>query len=335
MIQWLSFESQALAGFPMNDTLKREFPVYLPPHYDSNRAEPYPLVVILAGWGGKGSGYIADDSAFGLSLPKLLDRAILDGRLKPAVVAFPDGTSKLGGSQYINSPAFGNYSDYICDELVSFLEKHFRITREANFRGLMGHSSGGFGALVNGMMRPDRFEFICSSAGDSFFEVSLLPLITTTLIELEKAGSLVRFLDDYLNHPSPKSLSRSKGEALMLLSMAPCYAPDPSSGPLYGKLFFDIKTGAVISDIWNQYLAWDPIRMAEKYKSQLKKLKFIQLCSGQQDEYCLQFGHRQLAQKFQALGISHEVEEYPGTHSGHTWRFESRLIKMINAMMSQ
>ena len=75
MIQWLTYNSKAIAGYPMGDPSEREFPVYLPPHYNPQRKEPYPLVFILAGWGGKSAGYIADDSAFGISLPKRLDQA--------------------------------------------------------------------------------------------------------------------------------------------------------------------------------------------------------------------------------------------------------------------
>lgn len=332
MIEWVSHESTALKNFPMGDSNQRQFPVYLPPDYDSKRKEPYPVIYILAGYGSKGASYIADDSAFGISLPKRLDQKILNKKLSPVIAVFPDCSSKMGGSQYINSPSLGNYSDYLCDELPDLIEKKFNAHRNSDFRGLMGHSSGGFGALINGMTRSDRFSFICSSAGDSFFEVSLLPLLNQALIELERAGSLVKFLEEYLCHPSPKNLGRTKGEAMMLLAMAPCYAPDPSAGPLFGKLFFDLKTGAIIPEIWNEYLAWDPVRKVEQYAEQMKKLKYIHLCSGLQDEYCLQYGQRQFSEKLKKLGIHHEFEEYSGGHSGQSWRFESRITRMVEAM---
>lgn len=316
----------------MGDEHRREFPVYLPPGYDSSKKARYPVAFVLSGWGGRGSSYISDDSPFGISLPKRLDKAIAESRLRPLIVVFPDCSSKLGGSQFINSPSLGNYSDHLCDELVELVDSKFRTEPSADFRGLLGHSSGGFGALINGMHRPDRFKFICSSAGDSFFEVSLLPFVNNALAEIEKSGSLVRFIDEILNQPDSRLPNRAKGDALMLLSMAPCYSPNPSKGPLFGDPFFDFRTGAIIDEIWQKYLAWDPIRRCESQKANLKKLKYIHLCSGLQDEYGLQFGHRQISEKFKQYKIRHEFEEYPGGHSGHTWRYESRLIKMTSAM---
>lgn len=316
----------------MGDAPTRDFPVYLPPNYDSTAREPYPLIFFLAGWGGKSSAYVADDSAFGVSLPKRLDRAVSAGRLDPFIGIFPDCSSKLGGSQYLNSPSFGNYSDYIADELVSWAEANFNCGGNPQNRGLIGHSSGGFGAIVTAMKRPDRFLNFCSSAADSLFEMSLLPLVNNCLIEIEKAGSIVRFLDEYLNHPSPKNLSRSKGEALMLLSMAPCYAPSPKEGPLYGKLFFDLSTGEIIESTWKEYLSWDPIRLVDTHQGVLQKMISIHLCAGSQDEYCLQFGQRQISKKFKEYKIKHHFEEYSGSHSGHSWRFESHVARMTQTM---
>ncbi|MBN8553909.1 MAG: hypothetical protein J0L93_00515 [Deltaproteobacteria bacterium] len=318
----------------MGDAHERICPVYLPPNYDKKRKEPYPVVVFLAGWSSKGSSYLSDESAFGIPLQTRFDRAIGEGRMPAFIGAFPDGTSKLGCSQYINSPSLGNYGDYICDEITSLIDKEFHTYSSANFRAVTGHSSGGFGALVSGFLRPDRFQFVCSSAGDSFYEALYLPSVNLMMSELEKSGSLVKFVEDFLNHPNPKSLPRSKGEALMSLSMAACYAPNPSKAPLFGDLFFEPTTGKIIPEIWKKYLEWDPIHMVEKNIQNIKKLKFILLEAGLQDEYGLQWGHRQLAEKFKKHGVSFEINEYPGTHSGQNWRFEPRLINIFSKMFS-
>jgi len=318
----------------MGDPHIREFPVYLPPGYDSKRSAPYPVAIILAGWGGKGSAYITEDSAFGLSLAKRLDKAIEEGRLPACIVVFPDGSSRLGGSQYINSPALGYYSDYICDEVTSFIDREFHTYASADYRALLGHSSGGFGALINGFLRPDRFKYINSSAGDTFFELCFLPTVRLAVDEIEKSGGIEKFLKDFLNHPNPKSLSRTKGETMMLLSMAPCFSPNVSVPHIFGDLFFDLHTGAINSEIWNRYLMWDPIHFVNSHKESASQLSFVYLDSGKQDEYGLQLGHRQLAQHLKALQIPFEIDEYAGGHSGHNWRFETRLIKTIAKMFT-
>ena len=335
MIQWLTHSSDALRGFAMKDPHERTFPVYLPPHYDPKRQEPYPVVFFLAGFSGKGATYISDVSAFGTALPDRLDQAIEAGRLRPCIAAFPDGTSRLGCSQYVNSPVLGNYMDYICDELPAFIDDRFNTHRSRDFRAVTGHSSGGFGALVIGMLRPDAFGFLLSSAGDSFYEVSLLPNSTRALIEIEKAGSVEAFVKCFLESPNPGALPPAQFDTILTLAMAPCYAPNPNRPPLFGDLFFDLKTGQVIPEIWEKYLAWDPLRMVDKYVANLKTLHYIRLEAGLADEHGLQFGHRQLAAKLRQHAIGCELEEYPGAHGGHHWRFENRLVRIVDKMYAR
>lgn len=316
----------------MGDAHERTFPVYLPPGYDPKRATPYPLVFLLSGWGAKSSHYIAEDSAFDVPLTTRWDRAIATGRMRPMIVVFPDGTSKLGCSQYVNSPAQGNYQDYICDELVQWADRQFHTYGEPGHRVIAGHSSGGYGALVAGLQRPDAFQYVCSSAGDAFFELSILPNLSRVIIEIEKAGGLPQFLKKFFDEPYSRGIPMGQIDTMLTLNMCACYAPNVKNPPLYADLFFDLKTGEVFPEIWDRISAWDPLKMIDRYKENLKKLKWVQLEAGLQDQHALQLGHRQLSRRFHDLGVPHELVEYPGTHSGHHWRFEQRLIRLLERM---
>lgn len=331
MIEWISFNSpKALKGFPMNDRTERKFPVYLPPGYSEK--ERYPVAYLLAGFSGRGSLYIADDMAFGLPLIPRLDNAISTGAMKPLIIVFPDCSSKLGASQYLNSPVFGNYMDYLCDELVEFIDSKYPTLAHPNARIVAGHSSGGFGALITGFHRPDRFQFVCSSAGDSFFDFSFIKPLNITLIEVEKAGSVEKFVADFLKEPSPSGIAPDRFEAMLMLAMAPCFSPNPEAPPLYGDLFFDLKDGSIRPEVWERYLAWDPVRLVDRFSSNAKQLKYVLLECGKQDEHGLQFGHRQLAQKLSHHKVPHDVVEYPGKHGGHHWRFQDRLHRILEKM---
>jgi len=332
VIEWHQFSSVALKGFPVGDPHERRFPVYLPPNYSATRSEPYPVVFLLSGWGAKSSHYLAEDSAFDLPLQTRWDQSIASGKLKPFIAVFPDGTSKLGCGQYVNSTAIGNHQDYLCDELVDWVDGKFHTHRDSNFRIVAGHSSGGFGALVAGMMRPDVFKFVCCSAGDSFYEVSLLPNLSKAIIEIEKAGGLEGFLKKFRAEPSSRNIAIGQIETMLTLNMCACYAPNPRKPPLYADLFFDLSTGEVVKEVWDRILAWDPLRMIDRYAEGLKSLKWVQLECGLQDQHGLQLGHRQLSRAFHARGIPHELVEYPGSHSGHHWRFADRLIRIFERM---
>lgn len=332
MLDWVHYSSKAIRGFPMHDPHERKFPIYLPPNYNPKRKEPYPVVFILAGWAGRSSKYVSDGSVFDIPMDQRLDQAIERKELNELIAVFPDGTSKWGHSQYINSPSFGNYSDYICDELVDFVDSKYHTHKSANFRGIMGHSSGGFGALVNGFLRSDRFQYVCSSAGDTFFELSLLPGAIDALNEVEKSGSISKFFEEFFLNPNPSNWGGKKMHAMMTLSLAPCYAPNPTKGPLFGDVFFDLRDGQIIPEIWQKYLQWDPIHLVHRHKTTAQKLKFIHLECGLQDEYGMLWGHRRLAKELGSLGISYQIDEYPGTHSGHNHRYTSRIKLMLQKM---
>ncbi|MBY0370740.1 esterase family protein [bacterium] len=328
MIEWIEFESpKALRGFPMGDSPKREFPVYLPPGFSTDQ-KGLPTVYFLSGYGARGSVYLSDDSAFGRPLQARLDAEISAGKLPPFIGVFPDCTSRLGHSQYINSQALGNYMDYLCDELVPLIDETFAA--DPTRRAVVGHSSGGFGALVTAMLRPGVFHGVSASASDSFFENLFPATINRTLIEVTRAGGVEAFLTTALTRPS--GLGSNEFEAVLTLAMAPCYAPEPAKGPLYGELFFDLETGEIHPEFWKRYLAWDPIHLVDKHASALKKLKVLSLECGMQDEHGLQWGHRQIARKLHAQGVEHKLIEYPGGHRKQSWRLEQRVQRVLEKL---
>lgn len=314
----------------MNDPVDRRFPVYLPPDYDPKKT--YPVAYLLAGFSGRASLYVNDHIVFEKPIPARWDKAIAEKKVVPFIGVFPDGSSRMGCSQYVNSPAFGNYMDYLCDEIVPFIESKFSVTRDPHQRILAGHSSGGFGALVTGMIRPDVFKIICSSAGDGFYEVSLLRNIAIAVTEIEKAGGVTEFLEKFLAEETTQGFSPARFDTMLTLAMAPCYAPNVKNAPLFGDPFFDLKTGEVIPEIWEKYLAWDPVRMADVYLQNLKQLDYVLLEAGLEDEHGLQLAHRQLAKKFQKSGIPYDLVEYPGKHGGHHWRYGDRLVRLIQKL---
>ena len=332
-IRYLQNESRLLKGNPMGDPYVRRLPVYLPPGFTDKPREPYPVIYLLSGWGGRGVRYLDDGGAFTPTLPESLDRLIASGEMRPVIVAFPDGTTKLGASQYVNSDANGPYMDYLCDELVDFVDRTFPTHREPRFRGLVGHSSGGFGALATAMLRPDRFLNLCSSAGDSWYEYLYVQAIPTMIRVLAKVGGVQAFIEKFLSSPNPLGLlPRDDGETMMNLSICACYAPNLSVPVLKGDLYFDPETGDLVPEIWKKFLAWDPVYMVGRHVESLKKLRWIHLEAGTEDEYGLHIGHRKIARKLLSLGVGQIHEEYPGKHGGHHYRMSQRIQRMVRRM---
>ena len=114
-------------------------------------------------------------SAFRPSTPERIDRLFAEEGCPPAVVVFVDAWTSYGGSQFIDSPGTGRYGEYLCDEVVSFVDARYRTLAEAAHRGITGKSSGGYGAMVVPMLRPDVFGGLATHAGDALFELCYLP----------------------------------------------------------------------------------------------------------------------------------------------------------------
>jgi enterochelin esterase family protein len=332
-VRGFSHQSKLLAGNAWGDPHERTVHVYLPPNYSDRRKDPYAVVFMLAGWSGRGAHYLADGGAFSWSLPERLDQLINSKQMPPAIVVFPDCATRLGASQYVNSPVNGPYMDYLCDELVDWVDGRFHTHKSREYRGVIGHSSGGFGALVSCMMRSDRFAALCSSAGDTWYEYLYTHTIPTTVTTIKHAGGVGPFVDKFLGNPNPRMLLGHAATLTMLnLSMCSCYLPNANVPHIKGDLWFDLESGAILEQEYKRLLAWDPIHMVKHHVTELRSLRWIHLEAGDNDEYGLQLGHRQLAAKLAERGVAHVLDEYPGKHGGHHYRMPDRIARMIEAL---
>lgn len=163
----LELDSTLLQGNPLGDPTRRPVLVYTTPDFDSSKG--HPLLVDLVGYTGSGASH-TNWRPFGLNLPERLDRMYAQGRIGPCVVALPDCFTAYGGNQYIDSPGTGPYMRYLTDEVVPFVESRFPILPGREHRACFGKSSGGYGALVHGMLRADFWGAIASHSGDAGFE---------------------------------------------------------------------------------------------------------------------------------------------------------------------
>src|SRR5262245_19706713 len=115
-------ESRVLAGNPLGDPTTRRLPILLPPDYaDSNRR--FGVLVGLAGFSGRGAGLLNDDP-WQPNLAQRLERLYANG-MPQVIVVLPDGFTRYGGSQYLNSAASGRYEDYFADEIIPWVDAHY------------------------------------------------------------------------------------------------------------------------------------------------------------------------------------------------------------------
>jgi S-formylglutathione hydrolase FrmB len=311
-------DSQALTGNPLGDPHRRPLLVQTPPGYADEPGRRYPSIYLLQGLSGQVDTW-RNRKAFMANVPEQVDAAMAGGA--SAIVVYVDAWTSLGGSQFLDSPATGRYHTYLCEELVPFVDARYRTLPDADHRGVAGKSSGGYGAMLSAMLRPDLFGGLATHAGDALFEVSYLPDMRDAVRALrdEYDGRYERFWADVRARPGRPR--RSDGALLNMWCMAACYSADPDGTV---RLPFDTTTGRLIPDTWNRWLAHDPVRMAATHADALRSLRAIWVDAGRGDEFAMDLGAEAFRQELERIGIGEPVlhfELFDGTHANIEWRY--------------
>lgn len=319
-----------LAGNPASDPPERFVPVYLPPSYDG--VKRFPVIYLLSGFASTGASFM--NFSFGrATVPEMADRLIAAGSMRECIIVMPDCMTRYGGSQYVDSCATGPYETYLIEELIPLIDRTIATLPERQNRAVAGKSSGGFGALRLAMRHPDCFAAVACHSGDMHFELCYKPNFPLAARVLERyGGSIASFMETY-----EMALKKPRNDFVLLdiVGMAAAYSPvSGKPAPENMMLPFDPFTCDIIDEIWQQWLAFDPLAMLdnESYRKALRSLSLLYLDCGTLDEYNLQFGHRQFSAKAEKFGIIHRYEEFPDTHSDTSYRYAVSLPELSMAI---
>lgn len=288
--------------------------MYLPPSYASNPGRRYPVVYIL-------HGYTDDDQHwFGwtrhfVNVPQGMEKALAAGTSKEMILVMANAYTAWQGSMYSSSITTGDWETFIAENLVSYIDEHYRTIAKRESRGLAGHSMGGYGAIRIGMKRPDVF------SSDYVMSPCCMPAVT----EVDSArAAMVEGVTSFSQAASVPFPTRA------MLAEAAAWSPDPQRPPLY----FDLPTRAgkpqpVVLAAW---AANAPLAMAYQYVANLKKLHALAIDAGAQD-VGIAAASRQLDSILTRFGVRHQFEIYdPGTHIS---RVEERIETSVLPFFSK
>ncbi len=322
-------DSRALEGNLLGDPARRRVGVYLPAGWQ-RAATPFPLLVYLASFTNSGLKMLGWER-FGENLPQRLDRLRAEGKMGPVVMAFPDCFTSLGGNQYVDSPIMGRWEAFLLEELLPELERRFPVRPVPAGRGVIGFSSGGYGALIQGLRHGQHWGAVASHSGDLGFDLLFrgdFPRMATLLARHGgEAGNLLRAV---------RSAPKVRGEdlhSLLLLAQAASYDPDPGAYPDI-PLPFDLETCRLDPDRWRRWLEHDPLVLVQRESclERLRQLRLLYLDCGSFDQYHLQYGARRFARRLARAGVSHRFEEFPDDHSGVQYRLDVSLPLLYGAL---
>jgi enterochelin esterase-like enzyme len=301
---------KSLEGNLEGDSPDRDVFVYLPPSYAKNRNQRYPVVYFLHGYLAYAETYVnamwASDGA---------DKDVTAGTSKEMIIVFPDSHTVYNGSMYSNSPTTGNWETYLTEDLISYIDSHYRTIASRESRGLAGHSMGGYGTLRIAMKYPELYAAI--------YPMSSCCLMNNQFTARGGAPPAGKGKGDGKAFvPPPDAAKGGDGKAKggrggggfdTTFALAAAWSPNPMNPPQ----FFDLPTkdGQVVPAIAAKWIANSPLAMVDQYSSNLKKYKAFMMDVGLQDG--LMASNKEMDESLTRLGVVHTYETYEGDHTNH------------------
>lgn len=304
-----------LEGNLEGDSPDRDVFVYLPPSYSSQPNRRYPVVYFLHGYGIGAEAYWNV-----MTVPQTAEAAFAAGA-REMILVHPDAFTVHNGSMYSNSPTTGNWEGFITEDLVNYIDSHYRTIANRNSRGLAGHSMGGYGAFRIGMKYPEVFS--------ALYPMSACCLMNNPNSVLGGAQAKGKAAEGKADAPkaAPKDAAKGKGKGGTTPALAAAWSPNPANPPDYYDL--PVVNGEYRPEIGAKWYANSPLAMVDQYWTNLKKYKAIMIDIGLEDG--LIAGNRDMDEALTRLGIPHVFETYEGDHTNRVReRFEQKVLPFFS-----
>lgn len=303
-VEHIKVHGKSLEGNLEGDSADRDVIVYLPPSYKKDTTRRYPVVYFLHGYGLDAERYWDI-----MKVPEAADMDIASGAAKEMILVHPDAFTLYNGSMYSVSPTTGDWETFIAEDLVKYVDSHYRTIPNRMSRGLSGHSMGGYGTMRIGMKRPDVFS-------------SLYAMSSCCLAASLNPGGRGGAELEKLKSPAEAKSGGGRG-AVVMLAEAAAWSPNPMNPPFFVDL--PTKEGQPVPDVVTRWAANAPLAMLDQYVPNLKKMHAIGMEVGLQDT--LAASNKLLDETLTLFGVPHTFETYEGNHTNKVpERFEQKLL---------
>lgn len=312
--EYTSVTSPGLVVNKVGDPSTRRAVVYLPPGYDASDKR-YPAVYLLSGTGNN------EDSFTGTGIHALADQLINEGTINEMILVSVDGSTTYSSGFYTNSELHGYHEDYLVRHLVQHIDSTYRTLPTRNSRGIMGHSTGGYGALLYGMKYSHVFGAAYSASGGGL--CWSLPGCVIDLsgdrvewsLELQSLfGGTASIANSLASVGQISGISNAVQNEHY--SMAAAFSPNLDNPPLYVDLPFDLPSREIRPDIRDKWYKHDLFHLLPDHMEELSSLKGIAMDIGNRDEIGLYAENEAFHQLLLEADIPHRYQVFSGGHGG-------------------
>tara|TARA_A100001391_G_scaffold130111_8_gene89518 strand:- start:23227 stop:24300 length:1074 start_codon:yes stop_codon:yes gene_type:complete len=304
-IERITVHSREIEGNLLGTTAERPVLVVLPPSYDEEPGRYYPVVYALHGY-----SIDAEQWTQEIRIPQTAEGAFAKGTPE-MIIVLPSSKNVYNGAFYSNSITTGNFENFIAEELIAYIDTHYRTLARPESRGLVGHSMGGYGASRIGTRRADQYGalYLMSPCCQS-------PLGTQGLTA-EDAEAI-------LTMTSPEESDDLPFNQRGPTAIAAAFSPNPNRPPLYIDLPVD-EEGNARPEIIAKWTANAPLAFFDQYASIVREYPAVGLDVGDRDG--LVGDTTLMNEALVDLGVKTEFEVYEGDHTNRlAFRIQDHVL---------
>lgn len=160
LVKFVKIQSRLLSEFHRRPIFLRAG-VILPRTFAAEPQRRFPLWIHIGGFGARFTRV-----SMMMSPRSLFEEIWMATNAPQMIYVLPDGAGPNGDPYQINSANNGPYGDAFTQELIPYIEEHFRGTGEARGRVMSGRSTGAWAALALQIFYPDFFGGAWASSPD-------------------------------------------------------------------------------------------------------------------------------------------------------------------------
>ena len=300
-LERITVHGTALEGNLEGDDPDRSVSVYLPPSYETSPDRRYPVLYMLHGFTDTDLGWFGWQKHF-VNVPAAMERALDDEAAREMILVMPNAYTAYAGSMYSSSVTTGDWETFIAEDLVDYIDEHYRTIPDPASRGLAGHSMGGYGTLRIGMKQPEVFSSLYAMS-PCCMRPNMHPEQGRGAAQAEQVSSI----DD---------VQEADFMTKATLASAAAWSPNPNNPPLY--LDLPTENGERRPDVVARWVANAPLAIVHQYVPELRGYTALALDAGVQDQLGIARDVRAFSEVLSRYDIDHRSEIYdPGDHISH------------------
>lgn len=310
-----TIRSENIARNKIGTNPVRSLLIYLPAGYRTSSPQRYPVIYFLPNPFQAGYRYDFDHR----NAQNLFDQAIAAGVIGKFILVTVDMDTPLGASWYVNSPATGNWEDFMIQDVVPYIDANFKTLANRNSRGIAGVFIGGYGAIRFGMKYPDIFGSV----------YAMHPVGTGSGVGI--SAEIPKW--DLLANAKSADDVRKDGRTRIFAGIFQAHLPNPEKPPL----FIDLPARQVGDRIKIDAGIMERLRnnfyletMIPRYADNLKSLRGFKFDWSRRDaNFDHIFANQAFTRKLNEYGIDHGAEEYNGPFGESDWGAEGRIYTEV------